>query len=153
MIRVLLLWVLLAQAAMAIGPEEVMEDPALHTRAMDLYDALRCVRCRSESIASSNADWAQDARAVVRERLLVGDSNQQVLDFFQLRYDDYVLMNPPVRPSNIALWIAGPVLLIGGATLLWLTLWRRKEAEPQAAELSDAERAKLAQLSDQDAGI
>ncbi|MEM9811730.1 MAG: cytochrome c-type biogenesis protein [Pseudomonadota bacterium] len=146
MIRVLLLWLALTLPAVAaLGPDDKMADPLLNTRAMALYDALRCVRCRSESIASSNADWARDARAVVRERLLAGDTDTEVLHFFQARYGDYVLMSPPMRGATIALWLTAPTFLlmglIGAATLI-----RRRRADPQPEELSPAEAARVERL-------
>ena len=56
--------------AEAVEPGEMLDDPALEARAQALDDDLRCVKCRSESIASSNAEWASDARVKVRELLV-----------------------------------------------------------------------------------
>lgn len=145
----LLLFWLVALPASAIGPGEVMEDPALQARAMALYDALRCVRCRSETIASSNADWAQDARAVVRERLKAGDSDAAVMAFFQARYGDYVLMNPPLSLGNVGLWLLGPLLFALGGGIAWTFLkgrGSRPVAEP-ATPLTAAEKARLRALT------
>lgn len=129
-----------------VGPGEVMDDPALQQRAMGLYAELRCVKCRSENIRSSNADWARDARTVVRERLLAGDSDGEVLDFFQARYGDYVLMDPPLTLNNALLWLAGPILLLVGGAIAFAFLRGRAAAIPSGDELSDAERKHLEKL-------
>ena len=129
-----------------VGPEEVMKDPALQYRAMGLYAELRCVKCRSESIESSNADWANDARAVVRERLLAGDSDREVLAFFQARYGDYVLMDPPFALNNAFLWLAGPVLLLIGGGIVVVFVRSRATATATGDGLSEAENKRLDEL-------
>ncbi len=136
-------------AAAAVSPDEIMDDPALQVRAMKLYGELRCVKCRSETILSSNADWARDARGVVRERLLAGDSDQDVLDFFVSRYDEYVLMDPPMALNNAVLWLAGPLLLLLGGGIAWRFLHQRAAAGP-AEPLSAAETARLREILGQD---
>ena len=130
----------------AVGPEEVMDDPELQHRAMELYAELRCVKCRSENIASSNADWANDARAVVRERLLAGDSDPEILAFFQARYGDYVLMDPPFALNNAFLWLSGPVLLlIGGGIAVVFTRGRAVSVSTNKG-LNEAEKKRLDEL-------
>jgi cytochrome c-type biogenesis protein CcmH len=155
----LVLWLALAGAAAAIEPSEVLEDPGLQARAMALYDQLRCVKCQSETIASSNADWARDARALVRERLVAGDSDAQVLDFFVngrrgaagiefAGYGDFVLMRPRLTQWNLILWLAGPVLLLAGAAVAAAYLRRRTPAAMAVAPpLSEAEKARLRSLT------
>ena len=101
--------------AMAPTPDEIMTDPALEQRAMALYPQLRCVVCQSQSIGASDATLAADMRAVVRERLLAGDSDAEVLLFMQERYGDYVLMRPPLQANTILLWgMPFIFLLLGG---------------------------------------
>ena len=49
---------------------------------------------------------------MVRERILLGDTNKQVKDFIVKRYGEYVLLNPTFSGSTIFLWISGPILFI-----------------------------------------
>jgi len=138
----------LALPAAAVEPGEMLDDPALEARARALDDDLRCVKCRSESIASSNAEWASDARIKVRELIAAGASDAEVRAFFVDRYGEYVLMTPTGRGANWLLWAAGPLMLVfgGGAALLYLR--RRATAPGSAADdgLSDAERARLSRI-------
>lgn len=139
------LWIGLSMPVAAIDPEEIMSNPVHQTRALALYDALRCVQCRSETIASSNADWAVTARAVVRERILAGDGDQDVLSYFQARYGDYVLMDPPINLRNMALWLAGPaLLLVGFGFALTHIRGQRRSAGPEG--LTEDEQARLDRL-------
>ncbi len=143
-----LLLLLLPLAAAGQGAEEMLQDPRLQARAGALYDELRCVQCRSESIASSNSDWAADARAIVREKLRAGATDAEILDFFHDRYGDYVLMTPPLALRNLALWLAPVALLLGGGVLAAVYVRRRQPAPRpgQEASLSEAEEARLHEL-------
>lgn len=133
--------------APAVEPDEVLDNPALEARAREISSQLRCVVCRSESIDESNADIARDMRLLVRERLLEGDSNREVLDHFVERYGEYVLLQPTTEGANILLWIAGPAMLVialGGAVLYLRR--RQRAAEPGAGTLSSEEEARLKRI-------
>ena len=80
MLRALLvsLMILCAPAAQAVGPDEILPDPALEQRARDISAGLRCLVCPNQSIDDSDADLARDLRILVRERLVAGDTNAQV---------------------------------------------------------------------------
>ena len=136
-----------AAAAWGVTPDERLADPGLEARARAISAELRCLVCQNQSIDDSNADLAHDLRVLVRERLVKGDSDQQVIDYLAQRYGDYVLLKPPVKPSTWPLWF-GPlaVLVAGGAAIL--IYFRRRRAEPQAgpAPLSAEEKRRLDQL-------
>ncbi|MEX0309535.1 MAG: cytochrome c-type biogenesis protein CcmH [Tateyamaria sp.] len=108
----LLIWVLLANVALALDPTEMLDDPVLEAKARELDHALRCVVCQSESVASSNAQWAVDTRRVIREQVAAGQTHDQVVDFFVERYGEFVLMTPRASGSNWMLWAAGPLMFL-----------------------------------------
>ena len=152
MIRAAVLAALMALAlpavpAVAVQPDEVLEDPALEARARDLSEGLRCLVCRNESIDESNADLARDMRLLLRERLVAGDTDAEAVAFLVDRYGEYVLLRPTATGANILLWIAGPVMLLLGAGIAGVYLRRRAKAAPPAETvLSEAERARLSAL-------
>ncbi len=136
---------LLAGPALAVQPDEILDDPALEARARSLSDGLRCLVCRNESIDESNAGLARDMRLLLRERLVEGDSDAEAVAFLVDRYGEYVLLRPTATGSNLILWIAGPAMLLLGGGVAALYLRRRAAAAPRA-DLSEAERARLAEL-------
>lgn len=143
----LLLAALLAAPAFAVQPDEILPDPALEARARDISQGLRCLVCRNENIDDSNAQLARDLRLLVRERLVAGDSDAEVVEFVVDRYGEYVLLNPTTGGANLILWIAGPAMLAGGLGLAALYLRRRRTAPDAAsAALSDEEQARLAEI-------
>src|SRR2546429_2234338 len=80
--------------AIALGPDEILSDAALETRARALSRDLRCMVCQNQSIDDSDAPLARDLRILVRERLTAGDSDDQVIDFLVVRYGEFVLLKP-----------------------------------------------------------
>lgn len=147
MIRLVLIMVMLASPLWALDPSEKLDDPALEARARAIDHELRCVVCQSESVASSNATWAEDARRTVRELVADGASDAAVMDFFVARYGEFVLMSPRASGSTWLLWAAGPLMLLlalgGGYGYL---RGRSRSTAPQEAALSDAEQARLREI-------
>ncbi len=100
-------------------------DPVLEAKMLEIAAELRCLVCQNQTIADSNADLAVDLRRQVREMLVRGDSQQQILDYMTARYGDFVLYRPPLKPTTAILWFAPGVLLVGGLALLVVVLRRR----------------------------
>ena len=145
--RLILILILLASPALAVQPDEVLSDPVLEARARGLGQELRCVVCQGENIDESNAGIARDLRLLVRERLVDGDSDQEILDFVVGRYGEYVLMRPTWGGSNIILYVAGPVLLFLALFAGFFYLRGRSTAQNVAgADLSKDEEARLAEI-------
>jgi len=136
---------------LAVEPDEMLEDPVLEARARDVSRQLRCVVCQNQDIDSSNAGIARDMRLLVRERILEGDSNADILDFMVARYGNFVLLRPPFSPQTYALWFAPLVLALfaGGVGFAVIARVRRQAARPDG--LNEAEDAAIQALLDADA--
>lgn len=142
--KVIALTLLLGLAApvLAVQPEEMLSDPVLEARAREISRSVRCPVCQGESIDDSNARISADLRIIIRERLVAGDSDQEVLDFLVARYGEFVLFDPPKSGSNLILWLAGPaMLLIGGG----IALATRRRSAPED-KLSDEEQSRLDEI-------
>ena len=140
---------LLAPAAHAVQPDEVLPDPTLEARARALSQNLRCLVCRNENIDDSNAPLARDLRILLRERLTAGDSDEQAVAYLVDRYGEYVLLKPTAHGANLLLWIAGPAMLLVGVGIAAAAQSRRRkvaDAPASAASLSAEEERRLAEL-------
>lgn len=139
---------LLPLAAAAVQPDEMLDDPALEARAREISSGLRCLVCRNESIDDSNADFSRTLRLLVRERLVEGDSNQEVVTFIVDRYGEYVLLKPTFSIANAFIWASGPALFLIGGWLSWRYISARNRAAAPAAPapLSAEEEKRLAEL-------
>lgn len=139
--------ILPAAPARAVLPDEMLPDAAQEARARALSKDLRCVVCQNQSIDDSDAPLARDLRVLVREQIAKGRSDTEVRDYVVERYGNFVLLKPPFEGDTLLLW-AGPfaVLLLGGAGLI-VRSRRRPVMTPDAAPLSEAERAELDRLA------
>lgn len=134
-----------AGPTLAVQPDEVLADPALEARARDLSAELRCLVCQNQSIDDSNSPFAREIRLLLRERLVAGDTDGEVLDFMVARYGQFILLKPSFNATTAILWLAPPLLLIGGAVLAFVVIRRRASAK-EATELSAEEEKRLARL-------
>ncbi|MEQ8900597.1 MAG: cytochrome c-type biogenesis protein CcmH [Roseovarius sp.] len=147
--RLILALCVIAAPVFAVQPDEILDDPALEERARDISAGLRCLVCRNESIDDSNAELARDLRLLVRERLVAGDSNEEVVDFVVDRYGEYVLLKPRSGGSNLLLWMAGPIMLGAGLVMAGIYLrGRARTPEREVARLSEAEERRLREILD-----
>ena len=131
----------------AVQPDEMLDDPVLEARAREISQNLRCLVCQNQSIDDSNADLARDLRVIVRQRLVAGDTNDEVFQYLVDRYGDYVLLTPPVRPSTYGLWF-GPIIILVVAGGALLVVARRRRNRPAAEGLTVDEQARLSELLD-----
>ena len=95
-------------------------------------------------------ELARDLRVLVRERLMAGDSDAEVIDFVVDRYGEYVLLRPTTTGSNWMLWAAGPLMFLIAVALGWVYLrGRAKASAPGESELSAEEQDRLRQILDE----
>lgn len=141
------LWTLPAQS---VQPDEVLAEPALEARARALSLELRCPVCQNQSIDDSNAELARDLRLLIRERLVAGDNDAEVVNYLVDRYGTYILLKPRFEMATLLLWLA-PALILGTAAVGFSVLWRRKETAPvELQPLSDNDKAVLARALQQE---
>lgn len=130
----------------AVQPDEVLDDAGLETRARQISQQLRCPVCQGENIDESNAPISRDLRLFVRERLVAGDSNSEVVDNVVDRFGEFVLFDPRPTGSNLILWLAGPLMALIAAALAVRFLRGRNQASPEVASLDPDEQHRLDEI-------
>jgi cytochrome c-type biogenesis protein CcmH len=150
--RLGLVWLLACLAVAGAGvqaatsPDEILANPVLEQRARALGKELRCLVCQNQSIDDSDADLARDLRRIVRERLVAGDSDAEIVGFLTARYGDFVLLKPPVKPATWGLWFGPALVLLGAGAGIALYLRRRRRSGPPLPPLSAKEKRRLEAL-------
>lgn len=132
----ILAFLLVPAATLALDAAEMFEDPAQEARAREIGRQLRCLKCRNQSIFDSNAGIAKDLRVAVRERMVAGDTDEQILDYVHQRYGDYVLLNPKMSGQTLVLWVAPLALaaLAGLGMAVYFGAQRRSAGSPELTE-------------------
>ena len=140
--------VLGAGPALAVNPDEILDDPALEERARDISAGLRCMVCQNQSIDDSDAELARDLRVLVRDRLVAGDSNDEVIDYVVDRYGEFVLLRPQLSARNALLWATPVLVLVLGGTAAY-AFGRRQSRSRLGEELTAEEQARVAKMLDE----
>jgi len=120
----ILTWILLSSLSMSPATASTVQEEKIDLQMRDIAKTLRCTICQNESIWESQAELAHQMRDLIKERLMKGETPDQVRAYFLSRYGDYILLAPQKRGMNWLLW-AGPfVLLAAGGLFLYRTLSR-----------------------------
>ena len=110
---------------MSIEPDEILKDAQLEQRAREISSVLRCMVCQNENIDNSNAGIARDLRILIREELVAGKTNSQIINFVHNKYGDYVLFKPPLKLYTLFLWISPIVIFF----FLFLLFFRKNKID------------------------
>lgn len=111
--------------AFGMDAEIAFDDPVQLERYNRLNQQLRCLKCRFESIADSPLPIAADLRRQVKELMIAGKSDEEILQFMTDRYGEYVLYKPPLSSRTWLLWAAPVVLLVGGVAAAFVVIARK----------------------------
>ena len=118
-------------------------DLVLEKRVHKLTEELRCLVCQNQTIADSHSGLAIDLKNQVREKVVQGASDQEILDYMVQRYGDFVLYRPPVKQTTWLLWFGPFLLMLLGLLFLAMKVINRPK---QDANVSEAELQRAAQL-------
>jgi cytochrome c-type biogenesis protein CcmH len=103
-----------------------LPDPRQERQAKTLMETVRCLVCQGQSIADSDAEMAGDMRAMIRQRILAGQTPDQIREWLISRYGNWVTYDPPLEPVTWPLWAAPILLVLAGAWLARNRFKRRR---------------------------
>jgi cytochrome c-type biogenesis protein CcmH len=128
--------------------DKVNEDP-IERRVLDIGQQLRCAVCQNQPVSESRSGLANDMRDLIREQLVAGKSEQEIIDYFVERYGDYVLMKPRRQGIGLPLWLIPPVLLviIGFAAVMFLRARIQKQSS-NVKSLSEEDKERVRKARD-----
>jgi cytochrome c-type biogenesis protein CcmH len=93
---------------------------SLDQRAHDVASELRCPTCNGETVADASTPVAEQMRAVIRQKLAAGESEQQVLADFRASYGDTILARPPPSGFTLFIWLGPVLMLLAGVVIVAL---------------------------------
>ena len=139
-------WMVLSFNAQALTPFETTLNAEQQARYRELIHQLRCLVCQNQTIADSDAELAEDLRRQVHDRILAGESNDEIKAYVTARYGDFVLYKPPMAPRTVVLWLGPALLVLFGLIVVWRVSRRPREV----ASGPDVDHDRLAKLLDED---
>lgn len=113
----------------------------LESRYRSLIDEFRCPKCLNTNLSGSDAPIAVDLRRTVHRLVTVdGLNDDEIRTYLQDRYGDFVLYDPPFKPSTWLLWLA-PLGFVVISGFVLVRVLRQSPAEPLST--SEAERLRV----------
>ena len=82
---------------------------ANQNREYSLYSQLMCPVCEGQTIAESKATIAEDMKEMISNKIAEGQTDLEILNYFEDRYGTEILANPPKEGFNLIVWIL-PIL-------------------------------------------
>lgn len=119
----------------------------LDRKVMDISKQLRCAVCQNQPVSESNSGLAKDMRGSIREQLEVGKNEKEIIDYFVVRYGDYILMKPRQDGIGLPLWILPPILLLMISLFVFIGFKSRRnqnENTPLQLDAEDIQRVRQA---------
>jgi len=80
-------------------------------RFYSLIHEIRCPKCTSGSIASSNAPISEDLKSKVEELINSGYTDSEIKKYIKDRFGNDVLYEPEINNSTLILWF-GPFIFL-----------------------------------------
>ena len=90
----------------------------------EITNKLRCMTCQNQTIYDSDAEFSQDIKKIVQKKLLEGKNEQEIIDFIEKRYGEYILFEPKFDKKNIVLWGFPFIVLIISFSILAIKIKR-----------------------------
>ena len=102
----------------SVEPDEILQNQKQELRARNISKNIRCMVCQNQSIDESNAPLAKDLRILIRNKIKDGKKDKEIYKFLTDRYGDFILLQPPLKLSTLALWFLPFIFLIIGIIIV-----------------------------------
>jgi cytochrome c-type biogenesis protein CcmH len=118
----------------------------LHDRTQQVGGLLRCPVCQGMSVSDSPSEMAVNMKGQVRELLMRGYTEEQILRYFELSYGQFVLL----RPKTPVVWLLPVAALVAGTAVVFFKIRKlqQKPAGPVVQSAAPADDAYLARVRD-----
>ena len=87
-------------------------------REINIYKNIRCLVCQGQSLNDSNSDFAIDLKKLIKKKIIIKQTDQEIYKYLTERYGDWILLNPPLKKNTILLWVIPTLFAILGAIFL-----------------------------------
>jgi cytochrome c-type biogenesis protein CcmH len=113
----------------------IPSDDEVNAIAKKMY----CPVCENTPLDVCPTQACTEWRGLISEKLSLGWSEDQIIDFFLEQYGDRVLAMPPARGLNLLVYIIPPLVFIAGAIILFKAFitWKKP---PSVTPSLDIER-------------
>ena len=146
LVLLLLLQLRVPDAAQFVGPPKgtPITGETLQRETLRVGALLRCPVCQGMSVADSPAEMAVNMKAQVNELLARGYTEEQILDYFEKSYGQFVLL----RPKSKILWFLPLVALVLGVAVVAVKIRSLEKVQPPSNKQPATDDPYLARVRD-----
>lgn len=130
-------WIIALSLVWSISHAETLypfDTPQQKAQFECLLRDLRCLVCQNQDLADSNAGLAKDLRNEVYQAVRQGQSDDEIRQYLTVRYGDFILFKPPVKPLTMLLWFGPLLFLLSGLGIYIRTCLARQRTVEQPNE-------------------
>ena len=101
--------------------------------AQSIDGMLMCPVCPAETIDQAQVPIARQMRQLVREKLAMGESREQILEYFARVYGKDILAAPPKTRANLVVWtvpVVGVIAALTAGLFVLRSMRMRPDMEP-----------------------
>ena len=104
---------------LVVFAKSIDDEINVNNKIREISQNIRCLVCQNQSIDESNSELAKDLKILIKEKLISGESNEEIYRFLRERYGDYILLKPPLNLNTVLLWFLPFIILISGSILIF----------------------------------
>lgn len=119
-------FILLFMVVLVLVPAVAADDGPSQDEVNAVARRLFCPVCENTPLDVCPTEACQQWRDVIRTKLVEGQSEQEILDYFAMMYGDSVLAEPP--PRQLAAWLLPAVIFV--AAVAAFVIWLRSSMRP-----------------------
>ncbi len=120
-------------------------DDDVNALAREIY----CPVCENIPLDVCPTEACAQWRELIRQKLALGWSHDQVKEYFVQQYGDRVLAAPPARGLNWLAYLLPPVVILAGAGLVFYTIRKARRAPAPPVSAPPADDAYARQVEDE----
>jgi len=141
-----LLFLFCLSVSVVFAADSQTAEEALEQQVRVISHKLRCPTCQSMSVKDSEAGLSLNMKAMVKEQLIQGKSEEEILQFFVDRYGEWILREPSKTGFNLLLWtLPGVLLVLAFIGVIWWAKLKSIKPEITNKELTAEEQAEIDQ--------
>ena len=119
---------LLALALLLLVPVAYAQDGPSQDDVNAIARKLFCPVCENTPLDVCPTEACQQWRDVIRTKLVEGQTEAEILDYFAEMYGDSVLAQPP--PRQVFAWVLPIVIIVVAVVALAIWLWTSTRSAP-----------------------
>jgi cytochrome c-type biogenesis protein CcmH len=105
-------------------------EEALQKKASEISDLIMCPLCAGQTIAQSSNETSRQMRDLVLKKLRQGETEEEILQYFESRYGERIMAKPNKKGFNLILWFF-PFAFVALAAIVISFLIRRWSSRVQ----------------------